>query len=270
MLGSVATYCADHDALDGEIALLQLQAAVGKGVTYVDGGWQTIVDALEKEARAAGVRFVTADPAASIVHDGVVRSVRLASGESLDAHVVIVAGGPRVAASLAKVPSLEEAARTAVPVRAACIDLGVRALPSPKRRLAFALDRQLYYSVHSAVARLAPEGSSVVHLMKYLRQGESGEQAIAELDAFFERLQPGARIAVRRVLPNMIVSNARVDAARGGLAARPDVRVPEVSGLYVAGDWVGPEGLLSDASLSSASRTADEILGVVASSRAAA
>jgi phytoene dehydrogenase-like protein len=270
MLGSVSTYCADHESLDGEIALLQLQAAVGKGVTYVDGGWQTIVDALEKEARAAGVRFVTSDAATSIVHDGVVRGVRLASGETLDAHVAIVAGGPKVAAALAKVSSLEQAARESVPVRAACIDLGVRALPLPKRKLAFALDRQLYYSVHSAVARLAPEGAAVVHLMKYLREGESSEEAIRELDAYFERLQPNAPISVRRVLPNMIVSNARVDAARGGLAGRPDVRVPDVAGLYVAGDWVGPEGLLSDASLSSAARAADAILGVVASSRAAA
>lgn len=268
-LGSVSTYCADHDLLDGELALLQLQAAVGKGVTYVDGGWQTIVDALEKAAREAGVRFVTSDAASSIVHDGVVRSVRLASGESLGARAVIVAGGPKVAASLAKVPSLEMAAKQAVPVRAACIDLGVRALPLPKRKLAFRLDEPLYYSVHSAVARLAPEGAAVVHLMKYLREGEPGDKAIGELDAFFARLQPGAQIAVRRVLPNMVVSNARVDAARGGLPSRPDVRVPEISGLYVAGDWVGPEGLLSDASLASAERAAEAILAV-ASSRAAA
>ncbi|MGZ3420377.1 MAG: phytoene desaturase family protein [Polyangiales bacterium] len=270
MLGRVATYCADHDVLDAEIALEQMQTAMGKGVTYVDGGWVTIVEALEKAAREAGVRFVLSDGATAIEHAKAVTHVRLAGGESLPARAVLLAGGPKVAASLAPVPSLQRAAAESVPVRVACIDLALRTLPFPKRRLAFALDAPLYFSLHSAFARLAPEGSAVVHLMKYLREGERGEAAIAELDALFSRVQPEAEIAIRRVLPSMTVANARVEASRGGLAGRPDVAVPEVAGLYVAGDWVGPEGLLSDASLASAERAADRILGVESPSAAAA
>jgi phytoene dehydrogenase-like protein len=242
-----------------------LQAATGKGVTYVDGGWMTIVESLEKAAREVGVRFVLSDGATAIEHGESVTAVRLAGGESLPTRSVIVAGGPKVAASLARVPSLERAAGESVPSRVACIDLAIRKLPFPKRRLAFALDEPLYLSVHSAFARLAPEGSDVVHLMKYLKEGERGETAIAELDALFERVQPGAEVAIRRVLPSMTVANARVEAARGGLAGRPDVVVPEVAGLYVSGDWVGPEGLLSDASLASAERAAERILGVTSS-----
>lgn len=48
----------------------------------------------------------------------------------------------------------------------------------------------------------------------------------------------------------MIVTNALVTAAIGGLSSRPDTRI--FDDLYIVGDWVGPEGLLSDASFASA------------------
>jgi hypothetical protein len=54
----------------------------------------------------------------------------------------------------------------------------------------------------------------------------------------------------------MAAAQALVTAAGGGLAGRPAVEVPEVPGLYLAGDWVGAEGLLADASLASARRAA--------------
>ena len=119
------------------------------------------------------------------------------------------------------------------------------------------------------------QGTTSTGAMLFDAEGSPRASAQAELPQIYP--QPGwvehdpeeiwrATVSVLK----RTVSNARVDAARGGLAGRPDVRVPEVSGLYVVGDWVGPEGLLSDASLSSAARAADAILGVVASSRAAA
>jgi phytoene dehydrogenase-like protein len=60
----------------------------------------------------------------------------------------------------------------------------------------------------------------------------------------------------RRFLPSMRVSNAIATPH----APRPPVTTP-VKGLYVAGDWVGEEGLLSDASLASARAAAKAILG---------
>jgi phytoene dehydrogenase-like protein len=54
----------------------------------------------------------------------------------------------------------------------------------------------------------------------------------------------------------MVVSNALVTAAAGGTAGRPGAAVPGIANLYVAGDWVGPDGMLADASLASARRAA--------------
>jgi hypothetical protein len=46
------------------------------------------------------------------------------------------------------------------------------------------------------------------------------------------------------------VSHSRPEPGRG-LAARPDVVVDDLPGVFVAGDWVGPVGMLSDAAISS-------------------
>ena len=65
-------------------------------------------------------------------------------------------------------------------------------------------------------------------------------------------MQPGWRqvLVKKRPLPSMVVSNAIVSAATSGLAGRPDTRIAD--NLYIVGDWVGKEGMLSNASVASA------------------
>ena len=57
----------------------------------------------------------------------------------------------------------------------------------------------------------------------------------------------------------MIVSNALVTASQGGIRGRPAVKVRDAEDLYIVGDWTGHEGLLLDASLSSAKHVAEWI-----------
>ena len=49
-------------------------------------------------------------------------------------------------------------------------------------------------------------------------------------------------------------------AESGGFAGRPGPRVPGLEDLYLAGDWVGPEGFLVDASAASARSAARSVL----------
>ena len=44
----------------------------------------------------------------------------------------------------------------------------------------------------------------------------------------------------------------------GGLAGRPDTRIAD--NLYIVGDWIGKEGMLSNASVASAKHAAQLIL----------
>ena len=151
----------------------------------------------------------------------------------------------------------------AIPVRAACFDVALKYLPKPRSPYAFGADQPLYLSVHSLSARLAPEGSALIHVAKYLspdKRQEAGEVE-RELEQFLDLIQEGWREALvyRRFLPDMIVMNALAEARTGGIAGRPQPRVEEVPGLYVVGDWVGDEGLLVDASLASAQRAGEMI-----------
>jgi phytoene dehydrogenase-like protein len=65
----------------------------------------------------------------------------------------------------------------------------------------------------------------------------------------------------RQYLPRIESVGALPTAARGGFSGRPEHRVPGIEGLYLAGDWVGPEGFLVDASVASARRTAELLAG---------
>ena len=262
----VATYANDTERMSAGLALHQVQLA-SRGVYYLHHGWQTLVDGLRGAAKAAGVRIVTGAKVAAIERDDAVRGVRFEDGTIRPASAVIIAVSPQVAAELVERSGetlLREWADAAMPVRAACLDVGLRRLTRPKVTFALGLDQPVYFSVHSRTARLAPEGAAMIHVAKYLAMDDTTDpkETERELEAVLDLAQPGWRdeLVERRYLPNMTVVNALATADRGGLAGRPGPEVPGVRNLYVAGDWVGAEGWLSDASLASAKRAAGLIL----------
>lgn len=262
----VSTYANIPEQLSAGAAIRQLQLAFGKGVLYLDGGWQTLVDGLRQAASRAGVRFQSGVRVEAVEGAECVRGVRLANGERLRSTAVILTGGPEDAATLVQdgsSPTLRRWATDAVPVRAACLDVGLARLPRPKATFGLGIDEPLYFSVHSAYAKLGPEATATIHVAKYLapRDDAGGEaRAIeAELEGLLDLLQPGWReaVAARRFLPKMTVAHHIPTAADGGYEGRPSVAVPEIADLYVAGDWVGDQGMLADASLASAKRAAE-------------
>src|SRR5581483_4753440 len=260
----LTTYAADADRQSAGTALAQLQLALAKNVVYLDGGWQTLVEGLRDAAVAAGARVVTGARVVAVEHDGAVRAVRLADGTRHPADVAIVAAGPADAAAIverAEETPLAAWAAAAIPVHAACLDVALARLPRPHARFALGIDEPTYCSVHSASARLAPGDGAVVHVARYLTARDGGIALSEErrLEDILDLVQPGWRQAVvaRRTLPRMVVSHALATADAGGTRGRPGPAVPGIRGLFVVGDWVGPDGLLADATLASARRAAD-------------
>jgi len=257
----VTTYCADLDALSAGAAIAQIASAVDPGVRYLDGGWQSLVDGLvgvARRARASIVEHAHVNAIADIDAEGR-RAVRLADGRAFVADAVIVCAGPQLAASLVPTSaSLAAAARDAVPVHAACLDLALQSLPRPRSRYALAVDRPLYFSVHSSAAALAPGDGGVIHAMRYLDGSDADANAESELAALCDRMQPGwrERVVERRFLPRMTVAHDVPRAAAGGFRGRASVAVADAAGIYVAGDWVGPSGMLADAVVGSAAAAA--------------
>ncbi len=261
----LSTYTNAPRLLSAGAALRQLQMAVTDNVLYADGGWQTVVDGIRAVAADAGVEIRCGARVAAVCASDVGQRVELADGGSLEAGAVVMAVPPNVAASLcdgeggAAITSWSE---ELVPVRAACLDVGLSQLPKSRNLFALGIDEPLYMSVHTAVARLAEPGGSVIQVAKYLAAGEESDaKAVeAELEGLLDLVQPGWRefIVERRFLPEMVVSYSVAEARNA--ARRPGPTVPGSAGLYVVGDWVGAKGMLVDTALASAESAVSLIL----------
>jgi len=272
----LTTYSDRPELLDAGAALRQLKLGQDSGVLYLDRGWASIVQRLAARAAQLGARIAAGCAAQAVEHDRTGFRVTLAGGRRLSCSAVVMAVSPAACCSLlpaGAAPHLRDFAERAVPVRAACLDLALRSLPRPSRLFALGVDRPLYFSVHSSVTHLAPAGGALVHAMKYLARSHALDgEAARELEALVDRMQPGWREVVveRRYLPRLTVSHALVRADEGGLAGRPPALVEDLPGVALAGDWVGPIGLLADASCASGRVAAEALLPMLASRREAA
>jgi phytoene dehydrogenase-like protein len=262
------TYANDPDIQSIGPVLHQIYvASQAGGVMYLDGGWQTLVDGLLTVAKNASAKIVMGKKAIRVKRtDSSGWQVLLDNKTEVSAKTVVIAAGPNDAYSLfddiERPDTLSKAAKEAKPIRLVCLDVALSSLPDKDTLFALGVDRPLYFSVHSAYAKLAPKDGALIHVAKYLGTSiqPKPREDQPELEEFLDLLQPGwKRVLVKkRPLPNMVVSNALVTAADGGLGGRPDTKIAE--NLYIVGDWVGKEGLVSNASVASAKRASQQIL----------
>ncbi|HEV7694608.1 MAG TPA: FAD-dependent oxidoreductase [Hyphomonadaceae bacterium] len=223
-----------------------------KGVIYLDGGWSTLVEGLKHAAREAGVEIRVGAGVERVTLEGRRSRVHLADMETVAADATLLALGPNEAARLCPgVASLKQYAADAIQVRANTLDLALSRLPDGAKPFALGIDQPFYFSVHSNDARLAPQGGAVVHVARYMAPDEVVRRdAIAELEGVADMVMPGWRaFEVRRQeLRGMTVANATPRWDR----PRPGVALPDAPGLFIAGDWVGDEGMIADAAAASA------------------
>jgi phytoene dehydrogenase-like protein len=240
----VTSYVADLDAMPADIAIGQLRMGL-RGVGYPDEGWQALVDGLRDRAAEAGAQLRAHTPVTGISGEPGGWQVRTLSGEEIPAAAVVVATGTP-AGTRRLLPAGPGWDGLGPEVTAACLDLGVL---HTRARPTFGIDEPLYLSPHAPGGKLAPAGMGMVHVARY--GATSADADRARLEAFAATAGIAAdEIATSRFLPKMTVVTA-LPAVGTGLAGRPPVTVEQAPGLFIAGDWVGPIGWLSDASLAS-------------------
>src|SRR5215472_17556454 len=214
MLVRVTTFTNAPHLQSAGAAIEQLQLGTRGNVLYLDGGWQTIVEGLRRAAVSAGVEIQSAEPAVALERRGrAATAVRLADGRLLPATAIVVTGAPSDVDALT---GASFAATLPPPVRHATLDIGLRSLPNPRRLVAFGVDEPLYFSVHSAVARLAPAGGALLHVSKYLKPGETaGGETEQALEQLVDQLQPGWRhvLETKQFLPNLTVTQTMLTAS---------------------------------------------------------
>ena len=254
-------YTTALDLVSAEVFVERFQRALGHPIHYIDGGWQVLVDGLRDAAERAGARVVSGAGVESVqlVGDRAV-GVRLRDGTLVRSSAVVIATAPREAARLvdgARRQVLSRIVESLLPARIACLDVALSRLPVPDRPVVQDLDRPRFMSAQSGIA---PEGAALIISFKQLDPRQPGDPREDErdLEELLDAAQPGWRdVLVRRqYLPRIEAVGALPVAAEGGFAGRPDTEVPGITNLYLAGDWVGPEGFLVDASMASARRAA--------------
>ncbi|MBS4212750.1 NAD(P)/FAD-dependent oxidoreductase [Bacillus sp. FJAT-49825] len=263
------TYTAALDLHPAGPALKHMQHAL-LGVFYLDKGWGSLVDELYEHAVQLEVKVVTNCKAALIEHhEQKVRSILCADGSKIDATNVILTTPPAISYNL--VPHAEHTAldtwkKQAIAVTGACLDVGLRQLPNPKHQFIYGVDQPILYSNHSRAGKprpaiLSDDEIQVVSLFKYLGPQTDPEQDERELEQVLDLAQPGWRnhVVARQYLPKMTVVH---DFPHLNRIENPGPTVPEIEGLYVAGDWASHGELLVDACVASAKRAVSQLSNV--------
>lgn len=230
----LATYANQPELMSADVAVSQLQLALGSGVLYLHGGWQSLVDQL------------AATPGVDIVKDDTPTDLPDAPA------VIIAAGGASTAARLTGTTF-----DLGPPAHVGCLDLGLGRRPDVD--LVIGGDVPFYFSNHSAVAELAPAGQFHAAAVQYLGAGE--EPDADKIMAFVGHA--GVRdddVIVSRRLHRMSPVSSLPRASTGGLAGRPELTSSGHANVFLAGDWVGPYGFLADAAIASAEAAAHAAL----------
>lgn len=245
----LATYVDAPDVLDAGAAVANLQLALADGVRYLDGGWQSIVDALV----AIGGFEVRPHEASSISWEGTDCAIEVQTGGGRHrARSVVVATGTPVAARKLLGPAATDLGSVGPTVTAACLELGVRRQPT--RTFVVGGDEPVYLSTHAPAARLAPPAHALVHVLRYHPVGIATDPDADRAQLWRMAEAAGVDrddVVVHRFLARMVVSGSVPDAAAGGLAGRPAVVHPNRPGVLLAGDWAGDRGMLADAAVAS-------------------
>jgi phytoene dehydrogenase-like protein len=257
-----ASYVVAPDLQAAGPVLKQLQNSL-KGVLYLDRGWGATVDELEKKATDHGVQFLKNSKAVSIDHhNGIVQQVVCEDGTKIEAKNIIVTSPPAIAFQL--VPHAEATAlhiwkEQAIEITAACLDVALRRLPKPKQQFVYGIDQTVFLSNQSRAAYLSEDGAQVISVIKYQGKGDESEKDLQVLEQTLDLVQPGWKdeLIVSQYLPKITVSYDFMHTKR---QENPGPAVPEIKGLYVAGEWVTHGELLVDAATASAKRAVQHIL----------
>ncbi|MBS2008400.1 MAG: NAD(P)/FAD-dependent oxidoreductase [Cyanobacteria bacterium SZAS TMP-1] len=256
-LARLSTYSCNTEQLAAGAAIRQLVLA-NQGPLYLDNGWASIIESLQKAlGQAVRWRLGAHVKKVSATAGG---GVQIIDGEeTLAFDQAVLCVPPQVVNELVPGVIADNVKEDILASKAACLDVCLKSLPVPAHTFVLGIDENLYYSVHSAAAKLAPAGGALIHTAVYLKNGEhGGDEHKGRLHRLLDLMQPGWReqLVYERFLPNMTTSFGSATAALKGAngLASPDLSnySQDLEGVYVCGDWVGSGYLLADAAVDSA------------------
>ncbi|MED0989338.1 phytoene desaturase family protein [Bacillus nitratireducens] len=245
--------------------LKQIQLSMKEGVLYVDGGWETIITNLREIANTSGVQFLSKKHVLKIEHCEGKQRIHCFDDEVFEADEVIVTTPPKEACKIikgAEGTSLHRWSEQSVSVTVAALDIGLRRLINPTHQFALGLDQPIFFTNQSRAAKLSEDGAIVVSLIKYhnpMLEINHFHDDQEQLENTMELLHPNWKreVVAKQYLPKITVVHDFPHIER---VEKPGPNIPEMPGVYVAGDWAGHDEILADAAVASGKRAALHIL----------
>ncbi|MCH5584529.1 FAD-dependent oxidoreductase [Shimazuella sp. AN120528] len=253
----------DHQ-LAGPIIHQLARSLKKNNIVFIQDGWQTLVDQLYEKAVYAGVSMMTGKNVTEIEHDEAVRKIKFADGQEMDITHVISTTPPSVTSRILgdtgskSVLRWKEQARA---IKAANLTLSLKKIPVPNNIQVIGVDQPIYFLNQSKFTRLSEDGTSVVQIIKYNGTGRTDPKADERfLEQMMDLIQPGwqKEVVARQYLPKIVVAYDYMHLDREDRFPGP--AVPEIAGLYVAGEWATHGEMLSDAATASGRRAARCVL----------
>jgi phytoene dehydrogenase-like protein len=242
--------------------LKQLQNAL-KGVYYLDKGWGSLIENMRMKAIEKGVTCQTGVKVSEIEYDhGRVKAVVCSNDTRIVAENIILTTPPEVSYKMvpkANQTSLQVWKDQAIAITSACLTVVLRHLPNPKFQFIYGIDQPVFLSNQSRAANLSDQGDQVIQLIKYQGSQTDAQKDREDLEKVLDLAQPGWReeLVSKQYLPKIIVTH---DFMHLNGRVNPGPEVPEIRGLYVAGDWATHGELLADAAIASGKRAIEHIL----------
>lgn len=265
LLTKLTTYCRAPERVSAKVVVSQLKLVM-KGVLYLDGGWQTIIDQLHNKAVIGGITIQTHTTVKEI-HPLERENFQLilSSDEAINSRYVLSTVGPKELSQMIvkNEPSPQIDAFNHIPsIQGASLDVALTHLPNPNLLFAMGITEPYYYSVHSHYARLSKdENSTVLHVFKYFHPDEQIDTKLVknELQNFLEKIQPGWKKheIASRFIPKITVNQRlpQIDDEKRFLRSETDIQ-----GLYIAGDWTSSDHILADAAVYTGKKAAEEMI----------
>jgi phytoene dehydrogenase-like protein len=247
-------------------AIRQLQRTFNGQGFYVDNGWGQIIDKLKEKAIGLGVTIIRKN-VIEIIHDKKVQQICFADGTTMDTNTVLVsAGGLKETCKLIKEvekTSLQKWYHESHPIIAACLDIVLRQLPDSSRDFVagFWIDQPIFFNNPTLFAKHGREDVVIIHVTKHLGSEDANPtRDKQELEHAMDTVHPRWREEEidRQFLPRITVTHDFCSVDKFGRILGPEV--PEIEGLYVAGDWTENGEMLTDAVFASARRAARTII----------
>jgi 15-cis-phytoene desaturase len=235
-------------------------------VSYIGGGWQSVVDGLAEIATRHGARIVTKEHADRVeVVDGRVTAVHGREATYQGDCFIFCVPPKQLVALFAETPyvSLFEEYDRYLPNEVVVYDVGLgRRIASPYAYVYSKGVRAYLTDISYYDRTCVPEGGQLLQAVAYLNAEEAeqgaADQKLDQLEGLYDRHFPGWRevLVAKRVSKRATVQEIKlIDDQR-----LMPTKLHSLTNAYFAGDWCEGEGQLSELSFSSAYQVSERIL----------